>query len=121
MKKIIRSFGYAFKGIKYCLPGTNFKVQLLVGILVFIAGFLFKVSATEWIVLIICSVMVLSLEMLNTAIEKMCDLVSTDFHPQIEIIKDVAAGAVLICSIGSAIVGLIIFLPKMYFFINHLH
>ena len=122
MKRFIHSFGFAFNGIKRCLPGgTNFKIQLLLGALILIAGFFFSISITEWLIIFLCCIIVLTLEMINTAIEKICDLISTDFHPQIKIIKDVAAGAVLISAIGSAIVGLIIFLPKLFFFINSMH
>ncbi|MEP6675900.1 MAG: diacylglycerol kinase family protein [Ferruginibacter sp.] len=119
MKRFIQSFGFAFNGIRHCLPGgTNFKIQLLLGALIFFAGFFFGISINEWLILILCCIIVLTLEMINTAIEKMCDLVTTGFHPQIKIIKDVAAGAVLVSAAGSAVAGIIIFLPKLILFIK---
>jgi undecaprenol kinase len=119
MNGFIKSFGFALKGILCCLPGgTNFKIQLALGALSFLLGFIFHVSTTEWIVLVCCTMLVLSLEMLNTAIEKLCDLVMAGFHPQVKIIKDVAAGAVLVSAAGSGVAGLFIFLPKILLLIK---
>ena len=73
-----------------------------------------KVDTIEWTILILCMILVLSLEMINSAIEKICDLIQPNQHPQIKIIKDVAAGAVLLASIGAAIIGAIILLPKLH-------
>jgi Diacylglycerol kinase len=67
-----------------------------------------------------CIGLVISLEMINSAIERYCDLVTTDFHPGIKVIKDVAAGAVLVASITSLIIGLIIFIPALVQFLNFL-
>ena len=67
----------------------------------------------EWLVVVLCITVVLTLEMINTAIEKLCDVVQPDYHPQIKIIKDIAAGAVLIAALGSIIIGAIIFVPKI--------
>ncbi len=122
MKRFFKSFGFAWSGLVYCLPGgTNFKVQLVLGALSFLAGYVLSIHTGEWLVLIIFTVLVLSLEMLNTSVEKICDLVSKDFHPQIKIIKDVAAGAVLVSAIGSAVSGLVIFLPKILSLIKSIH
>lgn len=118
MKNFFASFKYAFAGFFYTLKKErNFKVQLFATVMVIAAAFIFKVNNPEWALLIICSVLVLSLEMMNTAIEKICDLLHPEKHPQIKIIKDVAAGAVLLAAIGASIIGLIILLPKllMYF------
>ena len=119
MTRFIRSFGFAWRGITCCLPGgTNFKIQLSLGALTFLLGLFFHISTTEWLVVIFCSILVLSLEMLNTAIEKLCDLVTSDFHPQVMVIKDVAAGAVLVSAAGSMLAGLFIFLPKIILLIK---
>ena len=112
--KLGRSFQYAWNGISYCFKTQqNFRIHLLVFTLVCIAGFFLKISHTEWLVIILCGVLVLMLEMINTAIEYLCDVVTTDFHPMIRIIKDVIAGAVLVSAAGTVVAGLIIFLPKI--------
>lgn len=81
--------------------------------LVIIAGFLFKISATEWIFIVLCSMLVLMLEMVNTALEYLCDTITTEYNPIIKVVKDVTAGAVLISAVGSVVTGAIIFLPKI--------
>ncbi len=82
-------------------------------IAVIISGFIFKVNEIEWMMLLLCIGLVIGAEMLNSALEKICDLVHKDFHPTIKIIKDVSAAAVLWLAIISAIIGIIIFLPKL--------
>lgn len=77
------------------------------------AGVYFSISTTEWIFVFVCCTMMLAMEMLNTALERMCDLITEDIHPLIKCIKDVSAGAVLICAAGSAVTGLLIFIPKI--------
>ena len=91
----------------------NFRVHVLAAVVVITMGFCFKISVTEWLFVIGCSAMVMAMEMLNTAVEKICNLVSSEFHSLIKFIKDVSAGAVLICAIASALTGAIIFLPKI--------
>jgi diacylglycerol kinase len=81
--------------------------------LAIIAGILLKISATEWLFIVLCSMLVLMLELINTAVEYLCDTITTDFHPVIKIVKDISAAAVLISAAGSVITGLIIFLPKI--------
>ena len=76
-------------------------------------GFIFTINTTEWLFVIGCCMLVLSLELLNTAIENICNLLSKDFNPFIKIIKDTAAAAVLVTAIGSVIIGAVIFLPKI--------
>ncbi len=112
--KLIRSFIYAGRGIKYCfIQEQNFRIHLLAIIVVIAAGFYFAVNSSEWMVIIMCCMLVVAMEMINTAMEKMCDLVSRDLHPLIKCIKDVSAGAVLVCATGSCITGAIIFIPKI--------
>lgn len=108
------SFRYAFNGILGALRHQhNIWIQLVIAALVVIAGFIFSVSRIEWTVLILTITIVLSLEMVNTAIEYLVDLVSKDYHPVAGKVKDIAAGAVLIASIFAVITGLIIFIPKI--------
>lgn len=81
-------------------------------------GLVCNISATEWMIVIGCIALVMAMEMMNTAIEKLCNIVSKDFHPTIKIIKDVTAGAVLLGAIGSLIIGAIIFIPKIFVLIK---
>ena len=112
--KVIRSFRYAYDGIVYCCKTQfNFRIHLAVLAFVIIAGMVLGINKTEWLFIIVWSVLVLVFEMTNTALEFLCDTISKDFHPGIKVIKDVAAGAVLICAAGSVVTGIIIFLPKI--------
>lgn len=114
MIKRIRSFQYAFSGIiRFLKHEKNGQIQLTVAVIAIITGFALKIDSFEWIAIIACCALVLSFEMINTAIEKTCDLITTDHHPVIKIIKDVAAGAVLVSAVASLIIGIIIFLPKI--------
>jgi diacylglycerol kinase len=118
MSKIFKSFTYAFSGIKTTFTSeTNFKIHLLAAIMAIVLGFAVNISNTEWGVIILCIAFVLSMEMINTAIEKLCNVVHNDAHPVIKMVKDIAAGAVLVAAASSLIIGVIIFLPKiiMYF------
>ncbi|WP_336514421.1 diacylglycerol kinase family protein [Pollutibacter soli] len=109
------AFRYAFNGLLlFFRKDTNGKIELLLALGVIVAGFLLKISSMEWIVLLICISIVLATEMLNTAIEKLCDLVEPNLHPVINQVKDISAAAVLLASVISAIVGIIIFLPKLF-------
>ncbi|MGG9961564.1 diacylglycerol kinase family protein [Ferruginibacter sp. SUN106] len=117
--KIIKSFAFAWNGLKTCfISETNFKIHLLLAVIAISFGIGFSISGTEWLALIFCIVFVLVMEMINTAIEKICDVVHKDFHPGIKKIKDIAAGAVLVASGGASITGLVIFLPKIIIYIK---
>lgn len=112
--KMIRSFKFAFQGLKKLfLNENNAKFHFLAAILVIIAGLFFKVSANEWIFLIFAIGLVFGSEAFNTAIEKLCDKISPQKDPVIGQIKDLAAAGVLIFAIAAVIIGLIIFLPKI--------
>lgn len=112
IKKFIRSFGYAFQGIFTAAKEQNFLFHILSAIIVIIAGYFSKLSMIEWFIVIILIALMWSLEMMNTAIERVVDLASPDIHPLAKQAKDIAAGAVLIFAIASSIIGLLIFLPK---------
>ena len=92
----------------------NGRIQGLVTIAVLVAGAVLRLSSMEWIIVLLCICTVLSLEMINIALEHLCNLVQRDYHPVIKKIKDVSAGAVLVASIFSVVIGLIIFLPKIF-------
>jgi diacylglycerol kinase (ATP) len=113
MKARLQSFGYAFKGIKLVFgKEPNMNIHLVFCVLVIIVGFLFDISMLEWMLCLLCFGLVISLEMINSAIERLVNLVSPQKQPLAGAIKDIAAGAVLVAAIVSAIIGLLIFLPK---------
>ncbi len=115
IKNRIRSVGFAFRGALLLMRTEgSIKVQIFIALLVTAAGFYFDISATEWILQILAIALVLGVEGLNTAIEKIADFVQPDFDPKIGIIKDISAGAVMWVSIAATIVGLIIYLPKIF-------
>lgn len=114
LKKRIESFGYAFQGIRRLFKNEpNAKIHLLATILVVAGGFYFHLSASEWCISILAIASVLAAEAFNSAIEDLTDLVSPDHHPLAGHAKDLAAGAVLITAIGAAIIGFIVFFPKV--------
>ena len=115
LMKRIKSFGYAFKGIASLVKREhNAWIHCIAIIVVTLAGLHFSITRTEWCIVCLCFGMVLAAEGFNTAIERLVDLVSPDFHPVAGDVKDVAAGAVLICAIAAAIIGMIIFIPYFY-------
>ena len=110
-----KSFGHALNGIFYSFKiGFHFKVQVAALILAIILGYIYKISAFEWIILILISASVIAAEAANTAIEETCNLLHPELHPHARIAKHCAAGAVLILSVAAAIIGTIIFLPKIF-------
>lgn len=109
-----KSLGYAISGIIQCIQKErNIKIHLVFMFLVIICGFLFQLSITEWLVCILLFGLVISLELVNTAIEAVVDLCTQEYHPLAKKAKDTAAGAVLISAIASVVIGLIIFVPKI--------
>jgi len=110
-----KSFNHAFRGFNILLKTThNFWIHLFITILVIIFGFEFNLSHTEWLVIVLIIDIVLTAEAFNTAIEIDIDLTSPNYHPYARDTKDVAAGAVFISVISAIIIGLIIFLPKIF-------
>lgn len=113
MNKRIKSFFYAGRGIKKAFVSEpNMRIHLAVSVLVVICGFIFHISRIEWMFCLFCFGLVFGAELLNSAIENIVDMVSPDYHPLAEKAKDMAAGGVLACAVFSALVGLIIFVPK---------
>ena len=113
-KKQLRSFGYAWKGIRCCVgKEQNLSFHLIATVLVVIAGWQLGITRTEWAIVLLCIGMVIAAELFNTAIEKLVDLVSPEQHPLAGQVKDIAAGAVLVCAAAAAMVGLIIFVPYL--------
>lgn len=91
----------------------NFRLQLLIAIVVLLAGWWFEVARWEWAVLVVAIGMVLTAELFNTAIEAVVDLVSPEIHPLAKRAKDVAAGATLIAAFTAALLGLLVFVPHL--------
>jgi diacylglycerol kinase len=121
MKTFIRSAWFALQGAnQFFSRQRNAKIQTVMGITAIALGFIVSITPYQWLLVLFCIGLVISLEMINSAIEIFCDMVTIDFHPKIKIIKDVAAGAVLVASIASLIIGLIIFIPALTNFLNNL-
>ncbi|HEY5916181.1 MAG TPA: diacylglycerol kinase family protein [Chryseolinea sp.] len=110
MRAFLRSFIYAIHGLWSGIADQrNLKFQLGVAIVVIGAGFYLTITAIEWCIILLCIAMVIGLELVNTALENLVDLVTLERKPLAGKIKDIAAGAVLIVSILSVIIGVIIF------------
>ena len=104
----------SFQGILHFFQNErNGKIQLSIAAVVIATAAILGISAAEWLAVLICVAMVISMEMLNSALEQLCDKVESGYHPVIKTVKDVAAGAVLFASIISVAIGVIIFLPKL--------
>jgi diacylglycerol kinase (ATP) len=111
----IKSIGFAFKGAYHLITREDsVKVQFAIGIIMTIAGFYFELSTTEWMIQILVIALIMAIEGINTAIEEIADFIHPEFHNKIGLIKDIGAGAVFIFAIAALIVGLIIYLPKIF-------
>lgn len=112
---LIKSFKYAFEGIFTSIKTErNLIIHTVIMTLVIIFGLIFKINKYEWFTCIILFIVVISSELFNTALELVVDLASPKINPLAKKAKDVAAGAVLITAIGAAIIGLWIFIPKIF-------
>ena len=120
-KDLLDSFKHAFDGISYSLKNVkNIKIHLFFTALVLIGGYLFKINAYEWLTCLICIALVISLELLNSAVEEAVNLTTLEINERAKHAKDLAAGAVLVSAFVSFIIGLVIFLPKVIVFIEEL-
>ncbi|MGK6340634.1 diacylglycerol kinase family protein [Chryseobacterium sp. DT-3] len=105
-----RSFLNAFRGIFLMIKTErNFRIELAAFFINLVLIFYFKLSSIDTMLILIASIGVLSAEIFNTAIEKICDMIQPDFDKRIGFIKDISAGAVLLMAIGSVIVGIIVY------------
>ena len=110
----LRSFGHAFRGLGLLLRTQhNARIHAAATVLVIAAGAMFGISPAEWGLIALAVVGVWATEALNTAIEFLVDLASSDLHPLAAKAKDVAAGAVLVAAIGSLVVGAVVFVPHV--------
>lgn len=110
----MNSLRYAIRGFFTAIRSeTNLRIHVVVAVVVCAVGFWLQLSIPEWLAVVLCIVVIFGFELMNTAIEQLCDLVTKEQHPVIKTIKDIAAAAVLIVCMGSVIIGAIIFLPKL--------
>lgn len=119
LSRFFKGFLHAFEGIFYTFKTqNNFRFHSIIALLVIGLAFYFKVTNTEWLILLLVIALVLSAELFNTALESITDLVSPEYHRLAKITKDTAAGAVLVLAIASIAIGLLIFWPyfSTYFF-----
>lgn len=116
-KKRKPGFSFAWNGIVVIIKTErNFQIHLFAALIVIAVGFVLHLSVLEWAVIVLVIGFVLVAELVNSAIEKMLDYIKPEIHPSAKIIKDVAAGAVLITAIIAVIIGLLIFIPKLFLF-----
>lgn len=116
MKKnpLYKSFGYAFQGISNTIrTERNIKIHCAAAMLVTIFGIWLQISKTEWMICFILFELILALELMNTAVEATVDLCTEDRRPLAKKAKDAAAGAVLLAAIFAAVIGLMIFIPRL--------
>lgn len=123
MSAFLKSFSYAFKGLVYSLKQRNMKIIFSIALLTISAAVFLKVNSGDWCILLICIGLVMALEMMNSAIEGIVDLISPDYNEKAGRIKDMAAGAVLIASIVSFVIGILVlgkyFLSFLYNITNN--
>lgn len=111
---LFKSFQFAFQGIATEFKkGRNFRIQILAGFLAVIFGLILRFTPTEWAILVITIASVLILELINTSLESIVDIVSPEVRPEAKIAKDVAAASVLIASVASIFIGALLILPKI--------
>ena len=112
--RILRSFRYAFNGIRIAITEErNVKIHILAALCVIIASILLKISLYEWVAVVFSIALVFAFEIINTAIENIADYISPEKNPAIKRIKDLSAAAVLISAIAAFITALIIFIPRI--------
>ncbi|MGM0528729.1 MAG: diacylglycerol kinase family protein [Bacteroidota bacterium] len=108
----LKSFRYAFKGLEELVKKEhNFRIHLVITVLVVATGILLKISAAEWLIITVTIGIVLVAEGFNSAVERLCDIVSAGEDQRIKTIKDILAAVVLISAIMAVVIGLVIFLP----------
>ncbi len=110
----MQTFKHALNGIIHVFKTEqNFRIHAIAILFVTVAGILFSIDKTEWMMIIIAVSIVTALEIINSAIEYLCDFVSPDYHDRIKRLKDASAGAVLIAAIGAIVLALVIFVPEI--------
>lgn len=113
LKQEVKSFKAALQGFKWSLSERHVRFHFLATLVVLVLGFVCSISKIEWLVLLLTIALVLSLELMNTAIEKLCDKLHPNTDEAIGKVKDMAAASVLFTSIIAGTIGGIIFIPKL--------
>ena len=112
--KFQESLNHALDGIEFAINNErNIKIEILFGILASILGFILKISIIEWAIIVLVISIVLCLDLINTAIERAVDLTTKEYRELAKAAKDVSAGAVLVMSMFSVVIGVLIYLPKI--------
>lgn len=120
IKSRIRSFSNAFRGLGlFFKQEHNARIHAVVAVITVVSGLLVGLSRIEWIAVFFAIGMVIATEAMNTTVEYLCDFVSSEYNDTIKKIKDLAAGAVLICAIAAVIIGCIVFIPHLITLMNH--
>ena len=109
MPRFKQSLGFAFQGLKIAWEEKHVRVHVVIALLVSLAAFYFSITHTEWLILLVLFAVVISLEIMNTAIERFVDMVQPEWHEKAGKVKDLSAGAILCASIFAAIAGILIF------------
>ena len=111
----IKAFKYAFKGAWLLIKNEpSIQVQSFCALVVTVLGFVYEISTLEWCIQLLAIGLVLAVEGLNTAIEKIADFIHPEYHKKIGVIKDVSAGAVTFAAVIAALIGFIIYIPKLF-------
>ena len=111
----LKSIGFAFKGTVFLIKTeASIQIQFVIAVILTGLGFYFKISNFEWLFQVLAIGLVISFESINTAIERIADFIHPEHNKKIGIIKDMAAGAVFIAAFFACIVGLIIYIPKIF-------
>ena len=119
--RFLKSFGYSIDGLKYAYKyEQSMLIHVIVTIAVIIVNIFFKVTAMEWLITFIAIGMVLSSELINTAIEAVVDLVTLEIHPLAKIAKDCGSAATFVLAMMAAVIGLIVYIPYVINFIGEL-
>lgn len=113
--RLVNSFQYAFEGIRNTfLNERNFQIHTFAACAVILFSVIFRISYNEWLIVLVLIGGMLALELINTAIEHIVDLLSPDFHPLAKAAKDASAAAVCVFAAISCMIGLLIFVPKLF-------
>ncbi|HBU07556.1 MAG TPA: diacylglycerol kinase [Candidatus Magasanikbacteria bacterium] len=119
--RLIKSFKEAIQGVAYVFKHEqNFRIQVVISLLVLIFVWFFELSKAEMIVIFLLIILVLILELLNSAVEKLSDVLKPRLSLQIGVVKDIMAGMVFLSSLGAVVIGLIIFWPHLFEFIERI-
>jgi len=117
-KRLLKSFSYALRGLlKTIKEEQNLKIQFIISFIVIILSIFFKVSLIEWCILIISMLIVIITEIINSALERVADIIKPRIHDYVKEIKDIMAAAVMLSAISSIIIGILIFFPYIWHFL----